>query len=110
MTLDEYQQQAKSTDLSHPDPIMGTTISALGLAGEAGEAADKWKKILAYKNAQVSAEDLEEIAKEIGAVLWYAAVFAHNLGLKLDEIAQNNLAKLADRHKRGTLKGKGDNR
>lgn len=110
MTFDDYQIQAKSTDLSHPDPLTATTINALGLTGEAGEVADKWKKILAYKNAQISAEDLKEIEKELGDVLWYLAVFADNLDLKLDAIAKNNLAKLADRAKRGSLKGKGDNR
>lgn len=110
MTFDEYQKQAKTTDLSHPDPLMGTTINALGLAGEAGEVADKWKKILAYKNAQITAEDLKEIEKELGDVLWYMAVFADNLGLKLDAIAAANLAKLADRAKRNILKGEGDNR
>ncbi len=110
MTLDDYQTQAKTTDLSHPDPLMGTTISALGLAGEAGEVADKWKKILAYKDGKLTKEDLEEIAKELGDVLWYLAVFTDNLGLKLDDIAAGNLKKLADRHRRGTLKGEGDNR
>lgn len=110
MTFDDYQTQAKTTDLSHPDPLMATTINALGLAGEAGEVTDKWKKILAYKDAKVSQEDLEEIAKELGDVLWYIAIFADNLGLKLDDIARNNLKKLADRHHRGAIKGRGDNR
>ena len=110
MTFDEYQKQAKTTDLPYPDPLMGTTISVLGLTGEAGEVADKWKKLLAYKNAKISAEDLKELEKELGDVLWYLAVFADNLGLKLDDIARHNLQKLADRYKRGTLKGAGDNR
>ena len=64
----------------------------------------------AYKNAKISAEDLKELEKELGDVLWYLAVFADNLGLKLDDIARHNLQKLADRYKRGTLKGAGDNR
>jgi len=110
MTLDEYQQQAKTTDLSHPDPLMGTTINALGLAGEAGEAVDKWKKILAYKEGKLSEADKEEIEKELGDVLWYLAMFADNLGLSLDGVARKNIAKLADRKRRSVQKGEGDNR
>lgn len=110
MTLNDYQKQAKTTDLSHPDPLMAATISALGLAGEAGEAADKWKKILAYKEGKLSQKDLGEIEKELGDVFWYLAVFADNLGLKLEDIARKNLVKLADRKQRDVQKGEGDNR
>jgi hypothetical protein len=42
--------------------------------------------------------------------LWYISVIAHQLGLNLDEVAQGNISKLADRQKRGVLGGNGDNR
>lgn len=110
MTFDEYQKQALKTAHNHPDALMNQTIWAMGVAGEAGEVVEKWKKIVAYKDGIVSQEDLGELAKELGDVIWYIAVMAHSLGLSLDDIMQRNLEKLASRQKRGVIKSKGDNR
>jgi NTP pyrophosphatase (non-canonical NTP hydrolase) len=82
----------------------------LGLNGEAGEVAEKLKKIIRDKNSVVSEEDKVEMAKELGDVLWYLAVFAHDLGVPLDKIAEQNLSKLKSRQDRGVLGGNGDNR
>jgi NTP pyrophosphatase (non-canonical NTP hydrolase) len=110
MTFDEYQKKAKATALPYDDPILDKTIMALGVAGEAGEVAEKWKKIIGYHQGVVTEEDKIELAKEVGDVLWYLAVFADRLDLSFEDIAETNLAKLASRHKRGIIKGKGDNR
>ena len=110
MTFDEYQKQALTTAISHPDPLMDKTIWAMGISGEAGEVIEKWKKIVAYKDGKISDEDRQELKKELGDVVWYIAVFAHSLGLSLDEVMQLNLDKLANRNKRGVIKGQGDNR
>jgi NTP pyrophosphatase (non-canonical NTP hydrolase) len=110
MTFDEYQTRALDTVVQDKDPLMGKTIWAMGIAGEAGEVIEKWKKIVAYKEGRITDEDLEELAKEVGDVLWYCAVFADSLGIKLEDIVQNNLQKLQDRKKRSVIKGKGDNR
>ncbi len=110
MTFDEYQQKAIVTALPYDDPQMDKTIWALGIVGEAGEVAEKWKKIIAYHDGRITEDDKAELAKEIGDVLWYLAVFADRLGVSFEEIADNNLAKLASRHERGIIKGKGDNR
>ena len=110
MTFDEYQKQALTTAHFHPDPLMDKTIWAMGVAGEAGEVVEKWKKVVAYKEGKVSQEELQEFAKELGDVVWYIAVLAHSLGLSFDEIMQKNLTKLADRKKRDVIKGRGDNR
>ena len=111
MTFDEYQKQSLKTIVQNRhDDLIGKTILALGIAGEAGEVADKWKKILAYQNGEVSEADRAELAKEMGDVLWYLAVFAEELGLKLDDIAKGNLTKLASRQARDVIKGRGDNR
>ena len=110
MTFDDYQKKAPATAIHHPDPLMDQTIWVLGITGESGEVVEKWKKIVAYKSGVISAEDKAELSKELGDVLWYIALFADSLGLSLDDIAQQNLAKLADRQKRGTQKGAGDNR
>ncbi|MBI1857214.1 nucleoside triphosphate pyrophosphohydrolase family protein [Candidatus Saccharibacteria bacterium] len=110
MTFDEYQEKALTTALRHEMPLMDKTIWAMGVAGEAGEVVEKWKKIVAYKEGKISEEDMMGLAKELGDVVWYVAVFAHSLGLSFDAIMQQNLHKLADRKKRGTTKGEGDNR
>jgi NTP pyrophosphatase (non-canonical NTP hydrolase) len=110
MTFDEYQKLALKTAHNHPDSLMDKTIWALGIAGEAGEVVEKWKKIVAYKEGKVSKDDKEELKKELGDVVWYIAVLAHSLGISFEDVMQHNVAKLADRQKRGVIKGAGDNR
>jgi NTP pyrophosphatase (non-canonical NTP hydrolase) len=110
MTLDEYQQQALTTVISQNDDLKDTLHWVLGINGEAGEVADKVKKIIRDKDGQISQADKVDLAKEIGDVLWYLAVFAHDLGFSFDEVAQQNLAKLQSRQQRGVLGGSGDNR
>ncbi len=110
MTFEEYQEQALTTVLSTGDDFKDLLHWVLGLTGEAGEVAEKLKKIIRDKNSLVSEEDKVELAKELGDVLWYIAVFAHDLGVPLDQIAQQNLDKLKSRQARGVLGGQGDNR
>lgn len=107
MTLNEYQYKAMETAV-YPLPCIYT---ALGLAGEAGEVANKVKKVLRDANSDFSDEARKKaIADEIGDVMWYCATLAHDLGFSLEEIAENNYSKLASRKLKGTLHGDGDNR
>jgi len=106
MRLDEYQMRAESTAI-YPNEY-AIIYPALGLAGEAGEVADKVKKIIRDGNSDLFYKD--NIAKELGDVLWYVAVLARDLGYSLEEIAQTNLDKLEDRKNRDMLKGSGDDR
>jgi NTP pyrophosphatase (non-canonical NTP hydrolase) len=110
MTLEEYQTEALKTVLSTGDDFKDLLHWVLGLNGEAGEVAEKLKKIIRDKNSVVSEEDKQEMAKELGDVLWYIAVFANDLGVSLDDIAQANIDKLRSRQSRGVLGGSGDNR
>lgn len=112
MTFDEYQKQALTTAYTSDKnkDLMAKTIWAMGVAGEAGEVVEKWKKIVAYKDGVVSDEDLAELGKELGDVVWYIAVMADSLGLSFDDIMEKNLAKLKSRQQRDTIKGEGDNR
>lgn len=110
MTINEYQELAESFAIKIKDNQTDATIMALGITGEAGEVADKWKKILVYNKGKITEEDRDELAKEIGDTLWYLATFAKRLDLSLEEIADNNIKKLSDRTKRGVIRGKGDNR
>ena len=110
MTFKEYQKQALTFALRDKNIDIDRSILALGIAGEAGEVADKWKKILAYQAGTLTADDTIEITKELGDVLWYLAVFADSLGLSFDDVVQQNLTKLTDRKDRSALMGEGDNR
>lgn len=106
MDMNSYQEKAIETAI-YPKK-MAVIYPALGLAGEAGEVADKVKKII--RDGNTTDEFKLNIAAEIGDVLWYCAVLANDLGFDLTQIAESNLNKLSDRQQRGVLKGSGDKR
>lgn len=108
LTLNEYQQIALETAV-YPEEY-NIVYPALGMAGEAGEVADKVKKVIRDNNADFSPIKCEEIAMEIGDVLWYCAVLADRIGYRLDTIGRMNNRKLKSRKLRGKLGGNGDNR
>jgi len=110
MNLNDYQKQALTTVISSDSEFRDLVHWVLGINGEAGEIAEKVKKIIRDKNGKVSDADKAEMAAEVGDVLWYLAVFAHHLGVPLETIAQQNLDKLQSRKSRGVLGGSGDNR
>jgi NTP pyrophosphatase (non-canonical NTP hydrolase) len=108
MQINEYQNKAIETAIYG----VGTKIiyPTLGLAGEAGEVADKVKKVLRDSNGEFTDEKKLEIIKESGDCLWYLAALARDLGYTLEEMAQMNLNKLASRKERNQISGSGDNR
>lgn len=80
--------------------------NTLGLVGEAGEVAEKIKKVI-RDNSLLSQE---EILKELGDVLFYTAALANFYGGTLQQVAEMNMEKLDKRQREGKLKGSGDNR
>jgi NTP pyrophosphatase (non-canonical NTP hydrolase) len=82
----------------------------LGLVNEAGEVAGKIKKIFRDRAGVIGDADREALALELGDVLWYLAEICTRLGIRLEDVAEANLAKLADRMERGVLHGDGDHR
>lgn len=110
MTFNEYQKLALTTAINNNEPLMQKTIWVMGVAGEAGEVVEKWKKIVAYNDGVMTSDDLELFKKELGDVIWYIAVLAESLGLTLEEIMQLNVKKFKDRSKRDVIKGAGDTR
>jgi NTP pyrophosphatase (non-canonical NTP hydrolase) len=110
MTFDEYQSKALTTAVNNYEPLMQKTIWAMGIVGEAGEVIEKWKKIVAYRDGEITNTDREEIKKELGDIVWYIAVFAKSLDLTFDDVIALNVQKLQDRAKRSVIKGEGDNR
>lgn len=108
MTLNEYQQKALETAV-YPQEFK-IIYPSLGLTGEAGECADKVKKVIRDNGGQFTEEKRLELAKEIGDVMWYCATFANDIGYDLETIGQMNNDKLHSRQERGVLGGSGDNR
>jgi len=109
MNMNDYQTAALRT--AAPKDKKDEVFHLVhGLCGESGEIAEKVKKIVRDKNGQISDEDKAEILKELGDVLWYVAVLADHFDITLGDVADKNIAKLADRQKRGLISGSGDNR
>ena len=108
MTLNEYQEHALETAIYPAESRI--IYPTLGLTGEAGEVAEKVKKIIRDNHKEFTAEKKAEIMKEIGDVLWYCATLSHDLGYTLDEVAQTNVDKLRSRMERSKITGSGDNR
>lgn len=112
MKFDEYQKAIMKYDTYEKCGLteIGFIEKVLGLTGEAGETADKIKKILRDKNGVLSDEDRLSISKELGDVLWYLASIARYLELPLSEVASSNIEKLEDRYQRNKIHGAGDER
>ncbi len=110
MEIGEYSKQAKKTAV-YPDKGEGNFVyPALGLAGEAGEVAEKIKKILRDDGGELTTSKREQLSGELGDVLWYWATLCRELNLDPAEVARRNVEKLNDRAERGCIKGSGDRR
>lgn len=107
--MNTYQELASETAV-FPDGETGVTYTTLGLNGEAGEVAEKVKKVIRDRDGQMDTDTVVEIGKELGDVLWYLSQLARLLDLDLETIARGNLNKLASRKLRGRIGGSGDNR
>lgn len=90
----------------------GYMEKVLGLAGETGEVIEKIKKMIRDKDGVFHAtpEDLDELKKELGDVLWYLSAIAFYNGIELEDVATTNLDKLVSRQERNKIHGSGDNR
>jgi NTP pyrophosphatase (non-canonical NTP hydrolase) len=108
MTFDEYQKAALNFS-QYPQVKFGdvNVYPFLGLTGEAGEVAEKAKKAIRDNKGELNKQDM---AKELGDVLWYISEICNTLGLRLDAVASLNISKLSDREKRNKINGVGDDR
>ena len=115
MTFNQYSDEVGVTAI-YKYRNNNVFYPALGLSGEAGEVAEKVKKLMRDKGVTpggevpITPEDAIAIAKELGDVLWYVAAVAREIGYDLNDIAWMNIEKLRSRQSRGTLQGSGDNR
>lgn len=124
MELNEYQEKAMATCMPSCDNF---SYMMLNLVGEVGELASKVAKDIRKGDVCIGRytvqNDLvpmipfdawmdrdDELRKEAGDILWQLAGLCHSMGWSLEDIAQQNLDKLASRAKRGVIAGDGDNR
>jgi NTP pyrophosphatase (non-canonical NTP hydrolase) len=109
MDLSEYQSRSRATAV-YPDAGDNLLYPTLGLCGEAGEVAEKIKKMIRDDDGVLTDQRRAALAKELGDVLWYLAQIATEADLELDAIAEANIEKLSSRQRRNVLQGSGDDR
>src|SRR3954452_15926929 len=90
-----YQRDAILTNRDRGDKLKSLVIPLAGLAGEAGSLLSEYKKWLREGDRYRPFTD--QVSEEIGDILWYLANIADKAGLDLEEVAEENLAKVADR-------------
>lgn len=108
LDMNKYQYLAMKTKKYNEQHKL--IYPTLGLAGEAGELANKVKKVLRDDNGKITNERVEQLFYELGDCLWYAAAIADDLGIPLSHVAEANLQKLAKRKDEDKIQGEGDNR
>jgi NTP pyrophosphatase (non-canonical NTP hydrolase) len=123
MTLAQYQQQAMTTCLPESENF---SYMMLNLVGEVGELASKVAKMIRkggveflpdgditlYHSSDPEADRQreEEMQLEAGDILWQLSGLCSVMGWQLEDIARQNLTKLADRKARHVIDGNGDHR
>ena len=118
MQFKEYQQKALSTAIYPRYGVSGLAYVSLGLNGEAGEVAELVKKIIRDDEVSESRDKLDKainvkldsLSKEIGDVLWYIAALCSEVGLNMEDVAKQNVAKLQSRKNRNKISGSGSDR
>lgn len=108
MDFNAYQVMARTT-AKYPAEA-GLAYTSLGLCSEAGEVADKLKKLIRDGDGVADSAFYEAVAKELGDVLWYVANIAWEIDYNLNDIADMNYQKLKDRYERNVISGSGDDR
>lgn len=106
MEIKEYSEKALETAVYGEGKAI--TYPILGMLGEAGEVANKYKKVMRgdYPIEKVR----ESLLDELGDVLWYVNAAIRDLGGTFEKVAENNIAKLQRRRENNTILGTGDNR
>jgi NTP pyrophosphatase (non-canonical NTP hydrolase) len=106
MDANEYQTLAMRTETPGRERRTRLINAALGLCGEAGEFADALKKAEFHGHTL----DEAELQKELGDVLWYAALACDALGVSMGEVMAQNIEKLRARYPHGFSHERSKNR
>ncbi len=121
LSLNEYQKEAMTTCMPS---CSNFSYMFINLVGEIGEFASKvakhirkdetvieWNALLTEKGGKsVSDSEMEDLRKELGDCLWQLSGLCQVMGWRLEDVARENLEKLASRKMRGLIDGNGDNR
>lgn len=113
MNIDDYQVWTRTTAKYPKDPAEfepSLPYLVMGLAGEAGEVANKYKKIIRDKYGIMDDDDEIAIVDELGDVLWYIARIVDEIGYSFSDLIDVNYHKLESRMDRGVIGGSGDRR
>lgn len=115
MELNEYQKQAMTTCMPSSENF---SYMFLNLVGEVGEFASKVAKAIRKEEIEIFENEIDlvedwndsDLRKEAGDILWQLSGLCTVMGWTLEEVAQQNLDKLASRKERNVIDGEGDNR
>lgn len=118
LTLNDYQERAMTTCMPTCENL---SYMLLNLVGEVGEFSSKVAKHIRKEEAGIGSGDTPNqfyftakanfltdrvaLRKEAGDILWQLAGLCKVMGWDLEAVAQENLAKLAERAKNGTIAG-----
>lgn len=121
LTLNDYQERAMTTCMPTCENL---SYMLLNLVGEVGEFSSKVAKHIRKEEAGIGSGDTPNqfyftakanfltdrvaLRKEAGDILWQLAGLCKVMGWDFEAVAQENLAKLAERAKNGTIAGNGD--
>jgi NTP pyrophosphatase (non-canonical NTP hydrolase) len=112
-SFDQYESEIVML-AAYPNVGHNMVYPALGMVGESGEVAEKVKKFWRNTNRtdgnDLTLDERQMLAKEVGDVLWYASALSREIGMTLGEVAALNSAKLRDRRERNVIKSEGDSR
>ena len=109
MDFKTYQKKARLT-AQYPNLGSNYIYPTLGLVGEAGEVAEKVKKVIRDKKSIFDEESKNGIKKELGDVLWYLSNLCTEFNFSLEDVALQNIDKLKERAAKGKISGSGDDR
>lgn len=105
LDFDEFQLASqKNAFYPEQNTVNGLVYTALGVAGEAGEVANKVKKIIRNDAGIITAANKAAVLDECGDVLWYVAQICSELNERMSVVAEMNKIKLRDRAAKGSLK------
>lgn len=105
--FNDYQYATEETAIYPKEKAL--EYLALGMVGEAGEVANKVKKVL-RGDKEADQDFIKDIEGELGDILWYMSQLATHLGLQMNMVARSNIKKLRKRKEESKIKGDGDNR
>ena len=96
MTFEEYQKLCKGTAKRFRDKEKEIMSWGLGISGEAGDVAGCIKKTISHRDNQK-----DGIKENLGDTLWYIAMICNFFNWNLEDVLEENIKKLKQRHPNG---------